>query len=48
MSLTRRAQERTPVARRTELRYARDGVEDAIKVVVTTRQASEISSAAAE
>jgi len=32
----------------TALRYARDRVEDAIKVVVTTRQASEISSGAAE
>src|SRR5271168_1916988 len=32
----------------TALRYARDRVEDAIKVVVTNRQASEIASAAAE
>ena len=32
----------------TALRYARDRVEDAIKVVVTNRQANEIASAAAE
>ena len=32
----------------TALRYARDRVEDAIKVVVTTRQASMIVGAAAE
>ena len=32
----------------TALRYARDRVEDAIKVVVTTRQASVLASAAAE
>jgi L-iditol 2-dehydrogenase len=32
----------------TALRYARDRVEDAIKVVVTNRQASALTSAAAE
>jgi L-iditol 2-dehydrogenase len=32
----------------TALRYARDRVEDAIKVVVTTRQADVLASAAAE
>jgi L-iditol 2-dehydrogenase len=32
----------------TARRYARDRVEDAIKVVVITRQASAIASAAAE
>ena len=32
----------------TALRYARDRVEDAIKVVVTTRQAGTLASAAAE
>ena len=32
----------------TALRYARDRVEDAIKVVVTTRQADAIANAAAE
>ena len=32
----------------TALRYARDRVEDAIKVVVTTRQAETVAHAAAE
>jgi L-iditol 2-dehydrogenase len=32
----------------TALRYARERVEDAIKVVVTNRQASALTSAAAE
>jgi L-iditol 2-dehydrogenase len=32
----------------TALRYARERVEDAIKVVVTTRQTSALASAAAE
>jgi L-iditol 2-dehydrogenase len=32
----------------TALRYARDRVEDAIKVVVTTRQANMLSGVAAE